>query len=146
MPMSNSRTRSYPASLLPGLLGLGMGVAITSIWLGDDALSQVYQTLPEFQLWRGAIIVQITVFIGVAVYLVDASGDPWLPRLTPSEMGLIALMTVSAIGLPHVLVLVEDFPLPLKWQGNREAGWEKEGAGFAYREEGERDESCEKAG
>lgn len=117
--MRNSHTRSYPASLLPGLLGLAMGVAITSIGLGDDGLPLVYQTLPEFQLWRGAIIVQFTAFIGVAAYLADASGDPWLARLTPSEMGLIALMTVSAIGLPHVLVLVEDFPLPLKWQGTR---------------------------
>ena len=115
--MGDSRTRSYPASLLPGLLGLGMGWAISSIGLGDDALTRLHQTLPEFQIWRGAMIVQVTVYIGVAAYLVDASGDPWLPRLTPSETGLIAIMTASAIALPNVMIQDGDFPL--QWQGPR---------------------------
>ncbi len=119
MPMTNRRTRSYPASLLPGLLALGIGVAITGAWLGDGELAELYKDLPEFQLWRGVIIVQITAWIGVAAYLVDASGDSWLPRLTPFGAGLIALMTAAAIGLPHVSFLIEknfDFPLPFDGQ------------------------------
>ncbi len=89
-----------------------MGVVITSIGLGDDGLPLVYQGLPEFQLSRGAIIVQLTAFIGVAAYLVDASGDQWLPMLTRSETGLIALMAVFAIGFPHVLLIGKKLPLP----------------------------------
>ena len=116
--MRNNGIRSYPASLLPGLLGLGIGVAITASWVGGGELAELYRDQPEFQLWRGVIIVQITVFIGVAAYLVDASGDQWLPRLTRSETGLIALMTVVAIGLPHVLFLIEEDLRPtLNWLG-----------------------------
>ena len=59
-----------------------------------------------------------SVFISVAAYLVDVSGDSWLPKLTPSGAGLIALMTVAAIGLPHVLFLIEEDLRPtLNWLG-----------------------------
>ncbi len=112
--MRNGRTRSYLASLLPGLLGLGIGVAITLmllIWPDADDVAQRYKALSEFLLWRVAIIVQMTAFIGIAAYLVDASGDPWLPRLTPFEKGLIFLMTASAIGLPHRWFRGKPYPL-----------------------------------
>ena len=109
--MSVGHTRSYSTTLLPGLFGLGMGVAITSIFLGDDALARLYLRLPEFEIWRGAMIVQVTVYIGVAAYLIDVRGDPWLPRLTPRQTGLIAALTVSAVALPSLMVRVRNFPL-----------------------------------
>lgn len=104
--------RSYLRSLLPGLCGLITGVLITSFGLGDSALAGVYRSLPEFELWRGIIVVQVAVYAMVTAHLwvsrseLDASGvsgkDAW---------GVVAV-TLLGIGLPNLIVPLEDFPLP----------------------------------
>ena len=107
--------RTYLPSLAPGLVGLGAGVLITSPLWGNSPLTSpyttTYETLREFQLWRGALIVQVSVFVSIAAYLLDIANDSWLPRLSPRETWGIGLATIAAIGLPNVtFVQVRVFP------------------------------------
>ncbi len=65
------------------------------------------------------------------------SKSAWGNSKLPGSVVTEALLAPNRAPRIELQEMAQPLPPP--------AAWEKEGAGFAYREEGERDESCEKA-
>lgn len=104
--------RTYFFLLLPGLGGLIAGIVITSFGLGDSPLAGLYRSLPEFELWRGIIVVQVAVYTMVTAHLWESRSELDSFRVSKKEAWGVVAVTLMAIGLPNLIVPLESFPLP----------------------------------
>lgn len=115
--------RTYLPSLAPGLVGLGVGVLIAWSLGGTSdytfpADKSEYLKDSMFHLWQGVVIVQVSVFLSVAAYLLSIANDSWLPQLSRRATWGTGLATIVAIVLPNV-TFGEISAFPLDGQGRR---------------------------
>jgi hypothetical protein len=112
-------TFRYPLALLPGLLGIIVGVLVTMTGLGDSNLVRTFTGLPEFRLWQTGMIIQLSVYITVFFYLLLGTSKSGLPALSSGETLLSGIITTVLVLLPNVLVNPGAMPLP----AHRERLW-----------------------
>jgi hypothetical protein len=106
-------THRYPITLLPGIVGLLAGVVITTLGLGRSEVALAYAALPEYQVWRMGMIVQLSVYTSIAAYLLSASSfEASLPRPPAVDRWTVTAMTGLAVLLPNLIVQLGPFPLP----------------------------------
>jgi fumarate reductase subunit D len=105
-------TFKYPLALLPGLLGIIVGVLVTMTGLGESKIVQTFTGLAEFRLWQTVMIIQLSVYITILFYLWLGTSKSYLPSLSSGEAWLSAIITAILVLLPNILVQPGEMPLP----------------------------------
>lgn len=101
----------YSVAITPAVLGIILGVVITTAFLGSSPDSMLYVSLPEYQLWRAAMIVQVSIYVSVAAYLYFGPQEVALPNLSLSESFGTVVLTMLVVIPPNLLGPGDSFPL-----------------------------------
>jgi hypothetical protein len=104
-------THRYPLTLLPGIVGLIVGVIVATAWPGDSDLVAAYRSLPEFEVWRVVMMIQFAVYTTVLVYLWIGASELPMPRLPTRDGWVVGIFTVLVVLLPMFMFNSEPFPL-----------------------------------
>ena len=104
-------THRYPLTLLPGIVGLIVGVIVATAWPGDSDLVAAYRSLPEFEVWRVVMMIQFAVYTTVLVYLWIGASELPMPRLPTRDGWVVAIFTALVVLLPMFMFNSEPLPL-----------------------------------
>lgn len=110
---------SYALAVTPAVIGVILGAVIASVFPGTSPESLLYISLPEYQLWRVAVIAQISIYLSVATYLLFSRREAHLPALPARERISTTLIGLLVLSLPNILVRGATFP----YHGQRIRMW-----------------------
>jgi hypothetical protein len=116
----------YPLAVAPAVLGILAGVALTTAYPGTHPHSIAYAQLPEYHLWRTAMVAQLGIYLTVAAWLWLSGRDPeryrgtGLQALPAGDALWTALAVLIVVLMPNVAVRGEA-PLPFHAQNLRMA-------------------------
>ena len=109
------RRFSYPATILPSVLGILAGCVVVTVGLDGPPPAQSYMALPEFDLWRFFMVAQFATYAAVSAYLLVTHRTAVVGSERLGTRAMTALATVIVIIIPGVGPL--DLPLPFhRWR------------------------------